>query len=50
MDYVQLYISWLNKVVVLNSSGGVDFALVTILDASVYSNKAQLLWYFDFRE
>ena len=37
MDYVQLYISSL----VLKSPGGVDFALVTILDASGYSNEAR---------
>ena len=41
MYYVQLYISWLNKVVVLKSPEGVDFALVAILDASGYSNEAQ---------
>ena len=40
MVYVQLYISWLNKVVVFKSLGDVDFALVAILDASVYSNEA----------
>ena len=39
MDYVQLYISWLNKVVVLKSPGGVDFALVAILNVSGYSNE-----------
>ena len=46
MNYVQLYISWLNKVVLLKSPGGVDFALVTILDASVYWNEARQLQYF----
>ena len=47
MNYVQLYISWLNKVdFLLKSPGGVDFALVTILDASVYWNEARQLQYF----
>ena len=46
MNYVQLYISWLNKVVLLKSPGGVDFALVTILDASVYWNETRQLQYF----
>ena len=41
MDYVKLYISWLNKVVLLKSPGGVDFALVAILNVSRYSNEAQ---------
>ena len=40
MDFVQMYISWLNKVDVLKSSGLVDFALVTILNASGYLNGA----------
>ena len=41
MDYVQLYISSLNKEVMLKSPGGGDFALVTISDASGYSNEAR---------
>ena len=41
MDYVKLYISWLNKVVLLKSPGGVDFNLVAILNVSRYSNEAQ---------
>ena len=38
MDYVQLYISRLNKMDVLKSPGRVDFDQVAILNASVYSN------------
>ena len=38
MDYVQLYISRLNKVYVLKSPALVDFALVTSLNPSKYSN------------
>ena len=46
MDYVLLYISWLDKVVVLKSPGGVDFASAAILDASACLNEER---YFDFR-
>ena len=38
MDYVHLYISKLNKVYVLKSPARVDFALVTSLNPSEYSN------------
>ena len=41
MDYVQLYISWLNEVVVLKSPGGVDFDLVAFLNVSGYLNEAR---------
>ena len=41
MDYVQLYISWLNKVDVLKSPGSVDFALAAIMNVSEYSNGAR---------
>ena len=36
MDYAQLYISCLSKVVVLKLPGGIDFALITILDTRGY--------------
>ena len=32
---------WANKMIALNSSGGVDFTLVAILDTSGYSNEVQ---------
>ena len=41
MDYLQLCISRRNKVKMLKSPGRIDFALVTILNASEYSNGAR---------
>ena len=41
---------WANKMISLNSCGGVDFTLVAILDTSGYSNEVQQLRCFDFRE
>ena len=32
---------WANKMISLNSCGGVDFTLVAILDTSGYSNEVQ---------